>query len=150
VLPLGKGVGDVASLTISRVRIHQVLRDSKIRVASLGSAVGPAELDQWQRQITAFFTAGSGRCVHSGKPAKREKFNVPRLASYDWVVAIDNSLRQATGKGFERFAGADQIYGEWQGSTNSGACHGSVPASVDSPAFSATWATSALLPWHLL
>ena len=89
-------------------RIHQVLRDSKLQVASLGSAVGPAELDQWQRQITAFFTAGSGRCVHSGKRAKREQFNVPRLASYDWLVAVDNSLRQATCKGLERFAGADQ------------------------------------------
>ena len=82
-----------------------MLRGSKFRVASPGNAFCVTERKQWQRQITSFFASrSSDKAGDNNKPKRREEFTIPRLASFDWLVAVDNSLRWGTGQGLERFA----------------------------------------------
>ena len=105
-------MGQMGGLPIGGARgargpaLGQVLRDSRFRVASPGNAFRLAEREQRQRQTAAFFGAGppGGKAGDSKRRAKP----IPRLASFDWLVAVDNSLRWGTGRGLERFAEVDQ------------------------------------------
>ena len=97
-LPTGGGGGGSC--------LGQVLRDSRFRVASPGNAFRLAAREQWQRQIASYFDVGppGGKAGDSKRRAKP----IPRLASFDWLVAVDNSLRWGTGRGLERFAEVDR------------------------------------------
>ena len=97
-----------AAPSLARILPPKVLRDSRLRVASAGMPFTETEQSAWKRQITDFFgTAAEDTPLDAKKRAKREKFTVPRLASYDWLMSVENALRFGAGKGFERFTGSD-------------------------------------------
>ena len=86
----------------------QVIRDSKLRVVTPGVQFTDKEKVAWRRQTLDFFMKRRAPTPQEQKNKdKHERFTVPRLATYDWLVAVDNSLRGGTGSGLERFANTD-------------------------------------------
>ena len=81
------------------------MRDSKLRLATPGVEFTDSEKASWRGHAQQFFNP-------TPKEQKRidkcEKITIPRLATFDWLVSLDNALRIGTNKGLERFGNVQE------------------------------------------
>ena len=85
---------------------HQVLRNSRLRVGAPGSHWACEERNTWRSEAEAF-VANRSAAVAKGGPGKvravKKQAAIPRLASLDWIMALENVLVCAVGIGLAAF-----------------------------------------------
>eukprot|EP00971_Amphidinium_carterae_P352760 6492724-Amphidinium_carterae.1 len=90
--------------------LGMVVRDSRTKESTAGQLMSEEERQGWQRQVAAVL-----KHVPEEAPKAKKKrldqaaWSQPRLATLDWLRAIESSMRWSTGKTFKCFALKDVL-----------------------------------------
>lgn len=80
----------------------QVLRDSRHKESSAGVEFSPEEMKVWQSQLAQFFKVNTASAAEKRRQTVKA-VTAPRIASLDWMRALENALRMGINKELRHF-----------------------------------------------